>query len=130
MAYMNQERKAIIAANVKPILKKYGVKATLAVKNHMSIVLNIKSGKVDFNGELMIRDRNREVDTSNGFTVNHYYIEENHTGKSKDFLNEIVEALKSAGWCDRSDIMTDYFDTAYYFDINVGSWKKPYELVK
>ena len=28
------------------------------------------------------------------------------------------------------DAMTDYFDTAYYYGINVGQWDKPYELVK
>jgi hypothetical protein len=29
---------------------------------------------------------------------------------------------------DRSDAMTDYFDTAYYTNINLGKWDKPYEL--
>ena len=48
MAYMNQERKAQIVAAVKPILKKYGIKATFAVRNHSTICLNIKSGKLDF----------------------------------------------------------------------------------
>jgi hypothetical protein len=22
--------------------------------------------------------------------------------------------------------MTDYFDTAYYYDLNIGRWDKPY----
>ena len=48
MAYMNQEKKAKIAANLKPVLKKYGIKGTLSVRNHSSISLNIKSGKIDF----------------------------------------------------------------------------------
>ena len=47
MAYMNQEKKKIIAEKLKPILKKYGVKGTLSVQNHMSITLKIKEGKVD-----------------------------------------------------------------------------------
>jgi hypothetical protein len=29
MAYMNQQKKAVIAAKVKPILKKYGLKGSL-----------------------------------------------------------------------------------------------------
>jgi hypothetical protein len=37
MAYMNQERKAQIVAAVKPILAKYGVKGTFAVRNHSTI---------------------------------------------------------------------------------------------
>ena len=48
MAYMSQEHKAKIAPVVKEILKKYGVKGTLAVRHHSSLVLNIKSGKIDF----------------------------------------------------------------------------------
>jgi hypothetical protein len=38
MAYMNQEKKAKISALMKPVLKKYGVKATLAVRNNSTIV--------------------------------------------------------------------------------------------
>ena len=47
MAYMNQEKKAKIVSAVKPILKKYGVKATFAVRNHSTICLNVKAGKID-----------------------------------------------------------------------------------
>ena len=41
-----------------------------------------------------------------------------------------VEALKSADWYDKSDAMTDYFNTAYYVDVNIGKWDKPYSLEK
>ena len=33
MAYMSQEKKAKIVAAVKPILKKYGIKGTFAVRS-------------------------------------------------------------------------------------------------
>ena len=48
MAYMSQEKKAKIVAAVKPILKKYGIKGTFAVRNHSTICLNIKEGGIDF----------------------------------------------------------------------------------
>ena len=48
MAYMSQDHKAKIAPVVKAILKKYNVKGTLAVRHHSSLVLNIKSGSIDF----------------------------------------------------------------------------------
>jgi hypothetical protein len=51
MAYMNQEKKARIAAAIKPVFKKYGLKATLSVHNHSSICVNIKSGPIDFGGD-------------------------------------------------------------------------------
>ena len=126
MAYMNQEKKAIIAAKLKPVLKKYGVKGTLSVRNHSSIVLNVKSGPVDF-----IKDYGDAEDARKfGIQVNPYWFEEHFTGKSKKFLKEAFDALKSAGYYDRSNAQIDYFDTAYYYDINIGRWNKPYELTK
>ena len=48
MAYMSQERKANLAPAIKAVLKKYKVKATIAVRNHSTLVVNIKSGSIDF----------------------------------------------------------------------------------
>ncbi len=42
----------------------------------------------------------------------------------------IIPAMKGADWYDKSDAQIDYFDTAYYYDVNVGSWNKPYTLTK
>ena len=64
-----------------------------------------------------------------GYTsVNVYHIDRHYTGIARDFLNELVKAMKGTKWFDKSDIMTDYFHTAYYININVGKWNKPYVL--
>ena len=115
MAYMNQEKKAKIATKIKPLLKRYGLKGSLAVRNHSTIVLNLKSGKIDFGGDRI--------------QVNTYWVHEHYTGVAKEFLEQAVKALKSADWYDESDAQIDYFNTAYYVDINVGQWNKPYQLV-
>ena len=137
MAYMNQEKKAKIAANLKPILKKYGIKGTLSVRNHSSISLNIKSGKIDFIENYLADNNNRVpmaadnvlyIREKRTLDINPYWYQEHFSGKAKKFLDEAFAALKSAGYYDRSDAMTDYFDTAYYFGINVGKWNKPYEV--
>lgn len=136
MAYMNQERKATIANALKPILKKYGVKGTLSVQNHSTIVLTLKSGSIDFIGNSNRVCGNDHYQVSRGFRpntsgydqVNPYWFQDHYDGVAKEFLSEAIDALKSAGWYDRSDAMTDYFDTAYYFDINIGKWNKPYVL--
>lgn len=122
MAYMNQEMKATIAKNLKPVLKKFGVKGTLSVGNHSTIVLTLKSGKIDFFADYGDREDARKF----GIDVNPYWFHEHFTGTSKQFLTEAFRALKSANWYDESDIQTDYFNTAYYFRINVGKWNKPY----
>jgi len=122
MAYMNQEMKATIAKNLKPVLKKFGVKGTLSVNNHSTIVLTLKSGKIDFFADYGDREDARKF----GIDVNPYWFHEHFTGKSKQFLTEAFNALKSANWYDESDAQVDYFNTAYYFRINVGKWNKPY----
>ena len=138
MAYMNQERKAKIAAKIKPILKKYGLKGTLSVRNHSTICLKLKSGKIDFiaNSNRVCSSSHYQVsrgfrpNTSGYSDVNPYWFHEHYDGAAKNFLTEAFAALKSADWYDRSDAMTDYFDTAYYTDINIGQWNKPYEVTK
>lgn len=122
MAYMNQEKKSIIAVAIKPILKKYGVKATLSVENKSTIYLNIKSSKFDF--------MNQAGYDGKYMQINPYYYDKQFKGECLDFLKEAYQALMSAGWYDKSDSQSDYFHTAYYYYINVGQWNKPYELVK
>ena len=124
MAYMNQDKKKVIASKLKPVLKKYGVKGTLSVRNHSSIVLNVKAGKIDFFEDYGDREDAKKF----GIQVNPYWFHDHFEGKSKQFLTEAFDALKSAGYYNNTDASIDYFDTAYYYDINIGKWNKPYVL--
>ena len=125
MAYMSQEKKAKIAPAVKAILKKYNVKASLAVRNHSTLVLNVKQGSIDF-----INDFGDSEDAKKfGIQVNPYWYHEHFVGKSKEFLTEVITAMND-GNHDRSDIQTDYFDVGWYVDVNIGQWNKPYALEK
>jgi hypothetical protein len=132
---MNQERKAKLAPAIKAVCTKYGVKASLAVRHYSTLVINIKQGKLDFignyNAETLARDpagvRRINLATDH-IDVNPYWFQEHFTGDCKDFLTELFAAAKGTEWYDRSDAMTDYFDTAYYIDVNVGNWNKPYAL--
>ena len=139
MAYMNQERKAKISAMLKPVLKKYGVKGTLRVDNHSTITLNIKEGSVDFiqnyletvkNSFQVSTEQNKYITEKQYLDVNPYWYHDHFSGRAKSFLKEAMDALRGAGWYDRTDAMTDYFDTAYYVGISIGQWKKPYQVVK
>ena len=118
MAYMNQEKKARIAPKVKAILKKYGLKGSLAVDHYSTLVLNIRSGKIDFQ-----KDSVGEFH----YQINHYWAHEHFGGKAKKFFAEVIPALND-GNHDNSDSMSDYFDVGWYIDINVGRWDKPYVL--
>ena len=135
---MNQERKAKIAQALKPVLAKYKVKGTLSVRNHMAICLTLKSGPIDFIANSNRVCGNNHYQVSRGFRpndtgydqVNPYWFQDHYDGLAKDFLAEAFKALKAADYYDRSDAMTDYFDTAYYFDINIGKWNKPYVVTE
>ena len=135
MAYMNQERKQDRAPAIKAILKKYNVKGSLAVRNHMTLVLNIKSGAIDF-----IANSNRVCgadfyQVSRGFTpnaagydqINPYHFQSHYDGAALEFLKEIFAEM-NGGNHDRSDIQSDYFDVGWYVDVNIGSWNKPYSI--
>lgn len=112
MAYMSQEHKKEIAVVVKPILKKYGIKATLSVRNHSTICLNISKGRIPFEGT----------------NVNPYHIESQwkKQPEASAFLVEVKAALHGPRYFDKSDIMTDYFHTSHYVEINIGKWNKAY----
>ena len=139
MAYMNQEKKQKIAAALKPILSQYGMKGTLKVRNHHAITLTLRQGPIDFIGDLneqrqfgytthtIDKDKMRE---RYELSVNQYWIDEHYTGVSLEFLKKVKEAMLAADYYDNSDAQIDYFDTAYYYDISVGSWDKPYTLTK
>ncbi len=136
MAYMSQERKAQLAPAIKAVLKKYELKGTIAVRHHSTLVVNIKSGKIDFIGnsnEVCARHpryNDREFTPSKGhIDVNPYWYTEHFDGRALDCLKELLPAM-NVGNHDRSDIQTDYFDVGWYVDVNIGSWDKPYILEK
>ena len=112
MAYMNQQKKAVIAAALKPVLKKYNLKGSLRVNHYSSIILNLKSGPIDFGGDYV--------------QVNPYWLDDHYDGIALKALKEIKQALLSADYYDESNAQIDYFDTAYYYHIHVGKWDKPY----
>jgi hypothetical protein len=131
MAYVSQEMKKTLAPAIKSVLKKYGYKGSIAVDNHSSLVVNIKEGVADFIG--MANAKNKEIaERRNGryypsegyIQVNTYYPE--HYGEAQEFLEELIAAMKGTGWYNNTDAQIDYFDIAYYLDINVGKWDKPY----
>jgi hypothetical protein len=139
MAYFNQERKSQKAPAIKAILKKYGVKGSLAVRNHSTFVLNIKSGSIDFienyiktdadknYGNKMDQNQIDYIRKNKALDVNPYWYQEHYTGKALSFLKEVFKAM-NAGNHDNSDIQTDYFDVGWYVDVNIGQWNKPYAL--
>lgn len=138
---MSQEKKAMLAPAIKAICKKYGVKASIAVRNHSTLVLNIKQGRIDFienfietdtnglSGKKMGQDQVDYIRKNRSLDVNPYWYKEHFSGRALNFLKEVIPAMNN-GNHDNSDAMTDYFDVGWYIDVNIGRWDKPYALEK
>ena len=118
MAYISQQDKKDLAPAIKAVLKNYGMKGTIAINHYSSLVVNIQSGVLDFTGHFSHGDGYIQVNT--------YHIDSWYSGTIKRFLQDLLKAMKGTKWYNNSDAMTDYFDTAYYMDINIGKWNKPY----
>lgn len=136
MAFVSQELKSKLAPKIKAICKKYKVKASLAVNNHSTLVLNIQSSPIDF-----IKNFNETIDSrgsvyhANSFSpaeksiqVNPYWYQDHFSGKAKAFLSEVLPAMNDGNF-DKSDIQSDYFHVGWYVSVNIGKWNKPYEVV-
>jgi hypothetical protein len=115
MAYINQEKKAVIAAALKVALKDCpSVKYSLSIQYHMKITCRIKQGPkfLDPTGKGHI-------------DVNTYHIDSNFEPEAAKLLNKIKECL-DMGNHDNSDVQSDYFDVGWYINIEIGHWDKPY----
>ena len=145
MSYMNQDKKKALAPQIKAVLAKYGVKATIGVNNYSTLVVNIKEGALDFigaankhNQQYAERTGQKAYEVTNYYGVNPYHevSHMNNIGETKiaNFFKELIAAMNGKGSSvanhDNSDIMTDYFDVGWYLDINVGKWNKPYKMTK
>ena len=134
MAYMSQERKAALLPGIKAALAKYGMKGTVAVRHHSTLVINIAEGVLDvignYNAVLRERAAGRHPEPAYASTyldVNPYWHEEHFSGEAKAFFAELFEAAM-VGNHNRSDLSSDYHDVGWYVDVKVGHWKKPYRL--
>ena len=138
MAYVSQELKSKLAPTIKALCKKHGVKASLAVRHHSTLVLNVKSGKIDFienyiktdadkiTANKMSADTIAQIRKNQSLDVNTYWAHEHYSGKAKKFLTEMIAAMKGPDFFDETDAQVDYFHCSHYIDINIGKWDKPY----
>lgn len=140
MAYVSQQVITKARAALKALNKEYGVKATLSGKGDSTLYLTIAQGSIDFIGNFCENTVAKGIqhDTSQviawvqkeqNISVNQYYLDSSFSGIALEYL-EKAKAIMYADHWDRSDIQSDYFNCAYYVNISIGRWNKPYKLVK
>lgn len=116
MAYYNQDMKKAVQPQIRALLSQYGVKGSLGVRNHSTVVLTLRAGEIDF-GAAAPGDTYQQV--------NVYWLDQHYTGVALEFLKKAYAILVS-GNHDNSDVQTDYFDVGWYVAINIGEWDRPY----
>ena len=136
MAYVTT---AEVSAIRKALKAKYpNMKFSVRNRDHTSVDVSIMKSDIDFSDILVVpcgnygSDETKAVDN---VSVNHYYPD--NYGKFADLFKGILEIIKKAPgtveggreWFDKSDSMSDYFHTAFYIDLSIGKWDKPYECV-
>lgn len=114
MAYYSQERKAKALPKIKAIFKEYGVKGSVSVDHHSTLVVTLKSVPRTFDFQI----------EKLGYQVNTYWVKERYDGITKEFLTKLLDVMNEGNY-DNSDIQSDYFERGWYVDINAGRWNKP-----
>ena len=127
MAHMNQNKKAVIAAELKKIVPA-GWKYSLSVSNHMTIVMTIKQAPVDLIRALGA-NQYFNPETEKSASVNVYHYDRQIVNEEvRAVISKIIEALNISNW-NRSDWMSDYHDVGHYVELNFGRWDKPFVCI-
>jgi len=127
MAYISAQDVAAIRTELKAAFPrwKFGVRKG---SGSLSVDVTIKAGTISFAENL---DRGHAQ-------VNQYWIDSHWADpEAREALKRINEIMHNAPgraggqkFFDHSDAMTDYFHTAFYTHLSIGSWNQPYTLVK
>ena len=136
MAYISTEEVAAIRKELKKELPEY--KFSVTKHHHSSVTVAFMKGPAF--AEFQSRDRYTgefKDDVIEGHEqLNHYWAMDFYGEKNGALIKKVEKIIKTAPvkaggreWYDKSDAMTDYFDTAFYMNIHVGKWDKPYEVV-
>lgn len=125
MAYITAKDVQAIRTELKAAFPKwrFGVRKG---SGSLSVDVTIKQGTCSFEG-------------TEHSQVNQYWIND-HWKDADDqaALNKINEIMHNAPgrqdpsrkFFDHSDAMTDYFHTAFYTHLSIGSWDRPYQCVE
>jgi len=138
MAYIGTDEVKEVRIALKERFKNK-LKFSVRREHYSSLNVSIISGEINFfDGSLDRKDPWNSDAPEHKFDgheqINNYYPE--NYGKHKALFEDIVHIMKTApakaekgrAWYDKSDAMVDYFDTAFYINLSIGKWNKPYEF--
>jgi len=124
-AYITQDEKKKIVSRLKPIMKKYKVKATFGVRDGSQFLVNIKSAPFDIVNEYLAGIPHNNGVAKDYVQIHQYDKHGKAKGKTHNFLVELFEQIQKTNY-DNSDVQSDYFDVGFYVKVSVGEWNNPF----
>ena len=121
MAYITAQETAQIRKSLKATFPQFKFKVNMS-SGHHGVNVIILAGPTDFSDILLFDGKKVNNVNINEFHLYHYK-------QHEPFLKQVVDIIKTASdnkWYDRSDSMTDYFDTAFYIHLSIGDWQSDY----
>jgi hypothetical protein len=120
MAYISTNEVAAIRAKLKAEFPE--MKFSVRRENHMKVCVAILKAPYHF-----IKDQFREkMQGGYNWQVNHHWVDHHECYQHVDKLKRIIR-ICNEGNHDNSDIMTDYFDVGWYFDLEIGKYDKDFQ---
>ena len=141
MAWVQKDTVTKVREGLKILNKEYGMKTTVSGTNSSSLKVRIISGKIDFvqnrldmlEGDMRYSEEEKAhhrlylTKFNSGIQVNHYWLDTAFSGVALEYLEKVKAIMQVDHW-DHSDVQSDYFHCAFYMNIDIGKWDKPYEV--
>lgn len=129
-AYFTQDMKKEMAPAIKKLMQKYDLDGRLSVRNNSTVVLNVRSGNIDFENDYnteKVWNGNKTNPWGGYLQVSNHHLDTTwkKDSKAQKFLEEAYAILDKNNY-NNSDLQTDYFDVGHYTSLNIGAWDKPY----
>ena len=126
MAYITAEETKQIRNKLKEELPNLKFSVRKGAGSY-SVNVSIVKGDIDFRD---IRWLGRSDDDYYCIPINqfHLYQYKEHEELFEEIMN-IIKTAPDRQWFDDSNAQIDYFSTAYYIDLSVGRWNKPYDYI-
>lgn len=116
MSFALKQNKKRIVGDIKKVLEKYGVKATVFIRNMKTVCIYLKSGPIDFHTSYS------PVSAPDIF----------HEWKNvqRDFFVELFSAANQGNYNTSHISDKDMYYNAWHIDISIGTFTNPYIVEK
>jgi len=124
MAYISQETKKAILDSVKKLVKQHdpAIKVTASVRDYCKLRVRLKSDRLV--SEQQAYDEAEQANRNGYWEPKReqvLYFPDTLNPKTLEFYKQIKNVIHTVGgYYNNSDIMTDYFDHAFYYDCVVA----------